>query len=69
MERKGRRPNGTEKVVSTRAWMRPIQSSFNVLSLLQQDTRNDECLVLGAEASLLPLLIPGLFLLDPFSSI
>lgn len=42
---------------------------FNVLSLLQQDTRNDECLVLGAEASLLPLLIPGLFLLDPFSSI
>lgn len=68
MERKGKRSNGTEKVVSTRAWMRPIQSSFNVLSLLQQDTRNDECLVLGAEASL-PLLIPGLFLLDPFSSI
>lgn len=36
----------------------------------QHDMRNDECLVVGAEASLLTFpLNPGFFLLDLFSSI
>lgn len=36
----------------------------------RHDMRNDECLVVGAEASLLAFpLNPGLFLLDLFSSI